>query len=59
MSDVLSTWVAAGNSSGFGTNTQQLLATQDIQLSAQVGAFTPNAEFLRILVNLVTSNGTA
>jgi hypothetical protein len=58
VSDVLSEWVAAGTSSGFGTNTKALLDTQDIALSAQVGTFTPNSEFLRVLVNIITSNGT-
>jgi hypothetical protein len=54
--DVLTGWLASGPSQ-FGPLTQAFLATQNSELSSEIGAFSLNHEAVAALVNAATNNG--
>lgn len=50
--NVLNQWLESG-ASGFTDITQAILATQNTQLSTQIGAFSPNQAFVSAVVDAI------
>jgi hypothetical protein len=50
--NVLSQWLESG-ASGFTDLTQNILTTQDTQLSSEIAAFSPNTAFVSAVVDAI------